>query len=100
MDKLGLDENSTAVTNYLASRGTLNTGNALRRIMEEKSIANFLNNENWVDWRRTGFPLLVKPPNALSEIPTRLLYPQVEIISNPQPQQSARMTDHLWWDVQ
>ncbi len=100
MTKLGLAATATEVTNYLTSRGTLSNSDALQRIMEEKSTANFLNTENWVDWRRTGFPELVKVPNAASEIPRRLLYPQVEIISNPQPQQSAKLTDRLWWDAQ
>lgn len=99
MEKLGLTAGSAAVTAYLATRGTLTDANALRLIMEEKSIANFLNHENWVDWRRTGFPILTKVPNALSEIPRRFLYPQSELISNPQPQQTARMTDRLWWDT-
>ncbi|KYP16386.1 SusD/RagB family nutrient-binding outer membrane lipoprotein [Flavihumibacter sp. CACIAM 22H1] len=100
MLKLGLDPAGTAVSDYLADRGTLTAGNALERIMEEKAIANFLNTENWADWRRTGFPQLTKVPNALSEIPRRLLYPQVEIISNPQPQQAATLTDRIWWDAQ
>jgi hypothetical protein len=96
MDKLGIS--SAAANNYLATRGTLTSANALQRIMEEKSIANFLNIENFTDWRRTGYPALVKVPNALSDIPRRLLYPQVEIISNPQPQQSATLTSRVWWD--
>lgn len=100
MAKLGLDPAGTAVTAYLAARGSLTDGNALQLIMEEKSTANFLNMENWVDWRRTGFPLLTKAPNALSEIPRRFLYPQSEKISNPQPQQVAKLTDRLWWDAQ
>lgn len=96
MSKLGIDNND--VTNYLASRGTLTAANALQRIMEEKKIANFLSIENFNDWRRTGYPILTKVPNALSEIPRRLLYPQVEITANPQGSQSARLTDRVWWD--
>ena len=67
--------------------------------MEEKSVANFLNAENYTDWRRTGFPALTKVKNALSEIPRRVLYPNTEITANPQPQQKAKITDRLWWDV-
>jgi hypothetical protein len=96
MSKLEVDTN--AVNDYLASRGTLTAANALQRIMEEKKIANFLSIENFNDWRRTGYPLLTKVPNALSDIPRRLLYPQVEITSNPQTGQSARLTDRVWWD--
>jgi hypothetical protein len=96
MQKLGVSE--TDVSTYLASRGTLTSQNALPRIMEEKSVANFLNIENFSDWRRTGFPALTKVPGALSDIPRRFIYPQNEMITNPQPQQSAKLTDPVWWD--
>jgi len=86
------------VATYLSSRGTLTAANALQRIMEEKKIANFLSIENFNDWRRTGYPLLTKVPNAASDIPRRMLYPQIEILSNPQAVQSARVTDKVWWD--
>ena len=98
MKKLGVVQ--TDIDTYLLSRGALTAGNALQRIMEEKSIANFLNEENFTDWRRTGFPLLTKVQGALSDIPRRLLYPESEILTNPQPQQSAVLTDRVWWDVQ
>ncbi len=97
MQKLGVP--SASITSYLAARGTLTAGNALQRIIEEKSTSNFLNNENFVDWRRTGFPVLAPEPGAISAIPRRLLYPESEILTNPQPQQSAKMTDRLWWDT-
>jgi hypothetical protein len=96
MIKLGVD--TTDIKNYLANRGTLTAANALQRIMEEKKIANFLSIENFNDWRRTGFPQLTKVPNALSAIPRRLLYPQVELTSNPQAIQTAKLTDRVWWD--
>jgi len=96
MSKLGIDNNN--VNDYLAGRGTLTASNALQRIMEEKKIANFLSIENFNDWRRTGFPVLTKVPNALSDIPRRMLYPQVEITSNPQSLQNAKLTDRVWWD--
>jgi len=100
MTKLGIDINSAEAKDYLTSRGTLTASTAMQRIIEEKSIANFLNPENWVDWRRTGYPPLKKVQNGLSEIPRRLLYPQIETISNPQPQQKAVLTDRVWWDAQ
>lgn len=96
MTKLGI---ATAdMDTYVGSRGTLTAANALQRIMEEKKIANFLSLENFNDWRRTGYPLLTKVPNASSDIPRRLLYPQVEILSNPQTIQTAKTTDRVWWD--
>jgi len=36
----------------------------------------------------------------LSDIPRRLLYPETEILTNPQPQQTAVLTDRVWWDAQ
>lgn len=97
--RTGLDPNSTAATTYLASR-TLTSANALQLIIEEKNLANPLNIENYTDWRRTGYPALTKVDGALSDIPRRLVYPQSEQLANPQPQQSARLTDRLWWDAQ
>ncbi len=88
------------ITTYLGKRGALTAANAVQRIIEEKYMANFLNLEIFNDWRRTGYPTLVKVPNALSDIPRRLLYPEVEIISNPQPQETAKLTDRVWWDAQ
>ncbi|TCD25616.1 SusD/RagB family nutrient-binding outer membrane lipoprotein [Pedobacter psychrodurus] len=97
MEKLGVV--TTDVNSYLSSRGTLNSSNALRLIIEEKFISNFLNPENFTDWRRTGYPSLTKVKNALSDIPRRVLYPNSEITANPQPQQKAKITDRLWWDT-
>ena len=98
MKKLGVAQ--ADITTYLGARGTLTAANALQRIMEEKSIANFLNAETFTDWRRTNFPVLTKVIGGLSEIPRRLLYPESEILTNPQSQQSAKLTDRVWWDVQ
>ena len=101
MHKLGLDTNSAPVLAYLATRGTLTTGNGLQRIMEEKSSANFLSLENFADWRRTGFPALTIVQNPyVPTMPRRLPYPLAELTSNPQPQQSALVTDRVWWDAQ
>ena len=100
MAKLGLDTGSAAVKAYVASRSPLTTGNAIQRIMEEKDIANFLSIENFNDWRRTGFPALsiVQSPYVPS-IPRRFPYPLAELTSNPQPQQSLKITDRVWWDA-
>lgn len=98
MIKVGVD--TAAVTTYLAGgRGVLTADNALQLIIEEKGIANFLNPEVYNDWRRTGFPALVKVQNAVSDIPRRALYPNAEVIANPQPQQGAKTTDRVWWDA-
>jgi len=97
MTKLGVS--TTNANTYIASR-VLTNANAEQLIIEEKGIANFLSLENFTDFRRTGFPVLPAVKNALSAMPRRVLYPQTEIISNPQPQQSAKLTDRVWWDVQ
>ncbi|QTE37276.1 SusD/RagB family nutrient-binding outer membrane lipoprotein [Mucilaginibacter gossypii] len=98
MSKLGIADD--VADSYLTSRGTLTSANAMKLIIEEKVVANFLSMENYVDWRRTGFPALTKVKNALSDIPRRVLYPQSEMTSNPQPQQNAKLTDRVWWDAQ
>jgi hypothetical protein len=87
-----------AASAYLSSR-TLSGSNALQLIIEEKGVANFLSMETWVDWRRTGYPPLTRVMSGLSEIPRRILYPQIEMIANPQALQSAKLTDRLWWDA-
>jgi len=96
MSKLGVSD--ADVNTYLSTRGTLTDDNALQRIMEEKNVANFLNIETFTDWRRTGFPAISKVPGALSDIPRRIIYPQIEMVTNPQSQQSALITDRVWWD--
>lgn len=97
--KLGIDTNSAAAQAYLSLRGTLTAGNALERIIEEKNVANFFSLENYVDWRRTGYPVLqLIPNNNITAIPTRFLYPLNEISANPQTIQSAVLTDKVWWD--
>jgi hypothetical protein len=103
MTKLGIDIASPAAMSYLASRGTLTAGNALQRIMEEKSIADFLSIENYNDWRRTGYPLLIRVQNSFqdTDIPLRMPYPLTSITSNPQPENeegATPITKPVWWD--
>ncbi len=99
MAKLGIDTTSASAIAYVKSRA-LTAENALQLIMEEKAVANLFNLETYNDWRRTGYPVLTPVEGALSAIPRRLLYPQSEIITNAQPQQSAKLTDRVWWDTQ
>jgi hypothetical protein len=97
MTELGLSTAAAPVIAYIASR-PLTTANAMQRIMEEKSMADFLSFENYNDWRRTGYPVLSPVTGASSAIPRRMLYPESELLTNPQPQQSALLTDRVWWD--
>jgi hypothetical protein len=96
--KLGLNPNADSCQAYLALRGTLTSANAYEYIMTEKTLSNYFSLENYVDFRRTGHPQLTLVPNAsVATIPTRFLYSQTELTSNPQPQQTAKITDKLWW---
>jgi len=100
--KLGIDTTAPAVQSYLTARGSLTSTNAMRLMMQEKSMANFLTMENYVDYRRTGYPALSLVTNAtpgITTVPRRFLYPLNELTSNPQPQQSAQITDRVWWDA-
>lgn len=99
--KLGIDTTSAGAQTYLAARGALTATNPMQLIMQEKSIANYLSMENYTDYRRTGYPALTVVTNAtLTSVPRRFLYPQNETTTNPQPQQSAKLTDRVWWDAQ
>jgi hypothetical protein len=101
MAKLGKDTTAPAVVAYVATRLPLTSGNALQRIIEEKFVSNFLNMENYNDWRRTGFPVLNPVAGgAVPTIPRREVYPLAELTANPQPQQSLLITDRVWWDAQ
>lgn len=97
--KLGIDTNGTTAQTYLAAHGVLSAGTALQQIIEEKATANFFSTEIWVDWRRTGYPVLnLIANNNISEIPRRFLYPLNEVTANPRSIQSATLTDKVWWD--
>jgi Starch-binding associating with outer membrane len=70
----------------------------LEKIMNQKYVALFLNPENFVDWRRTGYPTLT--PNDGKAIPRRLYYPQKEIAgnSNVAALPNSSLTAKMWWD--
>jgi protein-disulfide isomerase-like protein with CxxC motif len=100
MNRVGLDTTSAAVLAYVATRTPLTTANAMQRIMEEKALGNFLSIENFNDWRRTGYPILTVVQNPhVPTIPRRFPYAFAEETANPQPQQSAAITDRVWWDA-
>ncbi|MCY7349183.1 MAG: SusD/RagB family nutrient-binding outer membrane lipoprotein [Cytophagaceae bacterium] len=95
-------------TAYLATAaGTLGTGDAaLRKLIEEKYVANFMVPlEPWNDWRRTGFPALVTIPVAVSpgnggRVPRALPYPQQEVDANPNLKQRTTLSERpVYWDV-
>lgn len=97
MDMLGISAANEAT--YLASRPTLTSTNALQSIINEKYIADFLSLEPYNDWRRTGYPKLALAQNAYVQyIPLRYPYGTTTILANPQPQQSAKLSDPVWWN--
>jgi hypothetical protein len=97
--KLGIDTTTAAAQTFLTKRGALTAANALQLIIEEKNTANFFSLENYVDWRRTGYPAITMiANNTVTSLPRRFLYPLNEITANPQTVQSAKLTDKVWWD--
>ncbi|QES89131.1 SusD/RagB family nutrient-binding outer membrane lipoprotein [Rhizosphaericola mali] len=105
MAKMGLSASADSVQAYLTNRGTLTTSNAIQRIMEEKSVANFFSPEIWTDWRRTGYPALTVistangAPANTKGIPRRFLYPLSEETANASNVPTATLTDRVWWDT-
>lgn len=98
MQLLGISP--AAQNSYLASRPVLTASNALQQIINEKYVADFLSIETYNDWRRTGFPVLALAQNPyVNYIPRRWPYSATEILTNPQPQQSATTADRVWWDT-
>lgn len=91
------------ITTYLTANGTLAGTNAqqLEQIITEKYIANYgVVLEPWSDWRRTGYPTLALPSNAVTTfIPRSLFYPQSEIDLNPEnATQKKDMSARVFWD--
>jgi hypothetical protein len=55
---------------------TTATGDYKQKIGMQKWIAMYNRGfEAWTSWRMLDYPVLVKPPSALSDIPVRLTYP-------------------------
>lgn len=103
---LGLSAGEAAT--YLA-KPTVAYNNTLQRIMEQKWITMFQGPyESWVDWRRTGFPVLTAPTvNRTGGVfPRRFSYPQLEINLNRQalengpgvPVPYKTILTGVWWD--
>ena len=92
------------ITTYLAANGTLTGTNAqkLEQLITEKFVANYgVVLEPWSDWRRTGYPALTLPSNAVTTfIPRSLFYPQSEIDLNPENvTQKVGMSVKVFWDT-
>ncbi len=104
MQEVGVS--AVQIADYLVANGTLTGTNAnmLRQIIEEKYISLFgVIVEPWSDWRRTGYPALSIPTNAINgvtAVPRTLFYPQSEIDFNPNcpGQKNASLQDRVFWD--
>ncbi len=93
MAMLDLNPDMTAYTAYVNGL----TGNALlEEIITQKWAANFLNAENWADYRRTGFPTLT--PTSGSELPHRYPYPTDEVSYNPNTPDYGTIFNPLWFE--
>ena len=94
----------TDITAYITANGTL-TGTddkKLEQIINEKYIASYgIVLEPWSDFRRTGYPVLTLPSNAIiSYFPRSLFYPQSEIDLNAENvSQKAGMNVKVFWDT-
>ena len=97
MDMLGVAAGDRDT--YIATKIPLVDATAVKDIIGEKFVADFLSLEAYNDWRRTGFPALALAQNPyVNYIPVRWPYSTTEKLTNPQPQQSATTQDALWWN--
>jgi hypothetical protein len=73
---------------------------AQKMIIELKYIANFLSLENYNDYRRTHYPVVVLPLGAqYGNVPVRLPYATSTKLSNKDNVPSVNfVTDKIWWD--
>ena len=81
----------------------------LEQIITQKWIGNMINGyEGWIEYRRTGFPILKTVSASLNEglIPVRMPYPpEEEALNNSNYQEAFENTEGnsinipVWWDV-
>ncbi len=104
MDQLGVTAADRET--YVSNQAALTDATALRDIITQKYIANFLHFEVYNDWRRTGFPQLTIASGAKTTvIPVRYPYPSSELQNNAAnvkktgiPVGYTSMEQHVWWD--
>lgn len=94
------------INTYLGVNGILvgTPDQQLQQIIQEKYVASYgVNMEAWSDWRRTGYPALTLPSNAvITFIPRSLYYPQSEVDTNPNiptGKQKATLGTRVFWDT-
>lgn len=100
---------TTDVATYLANPKVAYStaeGNYKHKIGLQSWIALYNRGfEAWTQWRRLDYPKLVAPPDALSDIPTRIIYPIPEQTLNSVNYKAASaaiggdaVTTKLFWD--
>ena len=105
-----------ALTTYLASPSiSLSSGDALAKICTQEWVTHYpAGVRGWVDWRRTGFPVLAGGPASVTAnkaIPRRIAYGPNEYSYNPANTNAAAaqytvlgdldsQLGRMWWDVQ
>lgn len=75
----------------------------LQDIIKQKYIANFGTVQGFNDWRRTGYPSLPHPVNAImTNSPRRYPYSEEEVTYNPNnvSNDGISLDSRVWWDVQ
>jgi hypothetical protein len=93
-----------AIATYLGVHGTLAgaTEAMVKQVIEEKYVALYgVAVEPWTDYRRTGYPALTVPSNAMeTAVPRSLYYPQSEVDTNPVnlPTQKTNQQVRIFWD--
>nr|WP_298003665.1 SusD/RagB family nutrient-binding outer membrane lipoprotein [uncultured Flavobacterium sp.] len=83
--------------------------NSLEQIMLQKYFAlYFTDNQQWLEYRRTGYPLLPKHPDLFNngDMPVRYPYPQDVKRQNTENYQDAvnnmggdDINTRVWWDI-
>ncbi|MET0944736.1 MAG: SusD/RagB family nutrient-binding outer membrane lipoprotein, partial [Flavobacterium sp.] len=105
-DELGAGSAASYLANDKAypAAGTLDQ--KIEAIIYQKWVALMGTNgiENWIEFRRTGYPDIPVAPNASSSVaPVRLLYPSSEYATNPDnvPAQTSTdaFTSLVFWDT-
>jgi len=94
---------ATDIATYLATSGVLagTPAQQLAQIITEKYVASYgVIAEPWTDWRRTGYPAIAPPVNAVvSFVPRSLYYAQSEIDLNPNAKQKGGLDTRVFWDT-
>jgi len=94
---------------YLSiGNASYNQENSIAQIITQKWIANSINGyENWIEYRRTGLPILNQVESSLNNglIPVRMPYPPEEAALNGVNYHLATVINNnsinakVWWDV-